>query len=90
MSTVIILIVGLVAVILGVALAYLPLRLLMNSMASKIAAPIREFIARQRDRRKVQRDASDRRDEGRKTPEPSLPAPGTASGPAQHSGSKAP
>jgi len=63
MSTVIILLVALAAVLLGVALAYLPLRLLMNSMASKIAAPIREFIARQRDRRKITRDSTDRRDE---------------------------
>lgn len=63
MSTVIILLVALAAVLLGVALAYLPLRLLMNSMASKIAAPIREFIARQRDRRKIKRDSTDRRDE---------------------------
>jgi len=68
MSTVIILIVGLAAVLLGVALAYLPLRLLMNSMASKIAAPIREFIARQRDRRRAKRDATDRRNEAQKTP----------------------
>lgn len=68
MSTVIILVVVLAAVLLGVAMAYLPLRLLMNSMAAKIAAPIREFIARQRDRRKVQRDSTDRRSEAQKTP----------------------
>lgn len=68
MSTVIILLVGLVAVLLGVALAYLPLRLLMNSMAAKIAAPIREFIARQRDRRKAKRDSTDRRNEAQNTP----------------------
>lgn len=68
MSTVIILLVALAAVFLGVALAYLPLRLMMNSMASKIAAPIREFIARQRDRRKAARDSTDRRNGAPKTP----------------------
>ena len=73
MSTVFILIVGLAAVLLGVALAYLPLRLLMNSMAAKIAAPIREFIARQRDRRKATRDSVDRRTQAQNNSEGSSP-----------------
>lgn len=45
------------AVALGVALAYLPMRLLL----SHIAANVRQFIQRQRDRRRIARETPDRR-----------------------------
>ena len=45
------------AVAFGVALAYLPMRLLVSHMA----ANIREFIQRQCDRRRIARETPDRR-----------------------------
>lgn len=45
------------AVALGVALAYLPMRLLL----SHIAANVKQFIQRQRDRRRIARETPDRR-----------------------------
>ena len=45
------------AVALGVALAYLPMRLLV----SHIAANVKQFIQRQRDRRRIARETPDRR-----------------------------
>ena len=42
-------------------LAYLPMRLLISRMAKNIAAPIRAFIQRQRDRRAMERATPDRR-----------------------------
>jgi hypothetical protein len=45
------------AVGLGIALAYLPLRILLATMARNV----REFIQRQRDRRAIARDTPDRR-----------------------------
>jgi hypothetical protein len=47
--------------ILALALAYLPMRLLVGQMARSIAEPIREFIQRQRDRRARSRETPDRR-----------------------------
>jgi hypothetical protein len=44
-------------VVLALALAYLPMRLLVGQMARNV----REFIQRQRDRRLVQRGTPDRR-----------------------------
>jgi len=49
------------AVALALFLAYLPMRLLLGRMASSIAAPIRAFIQRQRDRRAMERNTPDRR-----------------------------
>ena len=51
----------LLILILALALAYLPMRLLVAQMARGIAAPIREFIQRQRDRRARARETPDRR-----------------------------
>jgi len=56
-SIVITLVVIAAAVALGVALAYLPMRLLV----SHIAANVKQFIQRQRDRRRVSREGPDRR-----------------------------
>lgn len=55
--------IALIALILmlAVALAYLPMRLLVAQMARSVAAPIREFIERQRDRRARARETPDRR-----------------------------
>ena len=47
--------------VLALALAYLPMRLLVGQMARGIAAPIRELIQRQRDRRGRARETPDRR-----------------------------
>lgn len=58
-SVVITLIVIAAAVALGIALAYLPMRLLV----SHIAANVKQFIQRQRDRRSASRDTPDRRKE---------------------------
>jgi len=46
--------------VLALALAYLPMRLLVAQM-SRVVAPIREFIQRQRDRRARARETPDRR-----------------------------
>ena len=56
-SILITLIVIAAAVGLGIALAYLPLRILLATMARNV----REFIQRQRDRRAIARDTPDRR-----------------------------
>jgi hypothetical protein len=45
------------AVALGIALAYLPMRLLLTHIANNV----REFIQRQRDRRRIARETPDRR-----------------------------
>ena len=45
----------------ALALAYLPMRLLVAQMARNIAQPIRELIQRQRDRRARARETPDRR-----------------------------
>ena len=58
-SIVITLVVIAAAVALGIALAYLPMRLLL----SHIARNVREFIQRQRDRRNSVRDTPERRKE---------------------------
>ncbi len=52
------------AVALGVALAYLPMRLLLSHLARNV----REFIQRQRDRRTSSRDTPDRRNEAPQQP----------------------
>jgi flagellar biogenesis protein FliO len=46
-----------VALALSIALAYLPMRLLVGQMARNI----RQFIQRQRDRRRIERGTPDRR-----------------------------
>jgi signal transduction histidine kinase len=45
------------ALVLALALAYFPMRLLMGQMARNV----RQFIQRQRDRRRVSRETPDRR-----------------------------
>jgi uncharacterized membrane-anchored protein YhcB (DUF1043 family) len=58
MSTLIIVVAALaVAVVLGIALAYVPMRLLVSNMAKNV----QQFIQRQRERRTVQRPTPDRR-----------------------------
>ncbi|MDQ6801404.1 MAG: hypothetical protein M3041_11250 [Acidobacteriota bacterium] len=57
----VILVVALAAVVLALGLAYLPMRLLLASMAKRVAQPIRDFIQRQRDRRTLERATPDRR-----------------------------
>jgi hypothetical protein len=59
MSSIVTLLVIAAAVVLGIALAYVPMRLLL----SHIARNVRQFIQRQRDRRRVDRDTPDRRKE---------------------------
>jgi hypothetical protein len=55
------LVVGAVCVAIGLFLAFLPMRLLLYAMAKKVAAPIKAFIQRQRERRTSGRDTPDRR-----------------------------
>jgi hypothetical protein len=61
MSTIEILIIAAAAVLLALGLAYLPMRILLTQMAKRVAAPIRDFIQRQRDRRALERETPDRR-----------------------------
>ncbi len=53
----IVLLIALLAVILAIGLAYVPLRLLLGH----IARNVREFIQRQRERRTIDRATGDRR-----------------------------
>lgn len=57
MSSVVTIAVVLGAIVLGIALAWLPMRILLGTMARNI----RQFIERQRDRRRIARDTPDRR-----------------------------
>lgn len=59
MSSIITLVVIAAAVLLGIALAYVPMRVLMT----QIAKNVRQFIQRQRDRRRIERGTPDRRKE---------------------------
>ena len=61
MSALTIITISAVGVGLALLLAYLPMRLLLARMAKNIAAPIRAFIQRQRDRRALERATPDRR-----------------------------
>ena len=61
MSTIEILVIAAAAVLLALGLAYLPMRILLTQMAKRVAAPIRDFIQRQRDRRALERETPDRR-----------------------------
>lgn len=55
-------IVAALCLVFALALAFLPMRLLMAAMARSIAEPIRKFIARQRQERRVApRKSPDRR-----------------------------
>ena len=56
-SLVVTLVVIAAAVAIGIALAYLPMRLLL----AHIAANVKQFIQRQRDRRQTDRETPDRR-----------------------------
>jgi hypothetical protein len=64
-SVIVILLVIAACVALGIALAYVPMRLIVSHIANNI----KQFIQRQRDRRSVARDTPDRRKEEPK-PEP--------------------
>ena len=61
MSLLVILFIAAAAILLGLLLAYLPMRLLLAQIAKKVAAPIRDFIQRQRDRRTAARETPERR-----------------------------
>lgn len=57
MSLVITILIVFAALVLGLALAYLPMQLVLGQMARNI----RSFIQRQRERRQAHRDTPDRR-----------------------------
>jgi hypothetical protein len=57
MSTVVVLVIIAAALALACALAYLPMRLLLGQMARNV----RQFIERQRERRRLSRETPDRR-----------------------------
>jgi uncharacterized protein YqfA (UPF0365 family) len=61
MSVIVTIIVAAAALTLALLFAYLPMRLVVAQMAKAVAAPIREFIQRQRDRRTLSRGTPDRR-----------------------------
>jgi len=61
MSQLVILIIAASAVFLALAMAYLPMRILLTQIAKRVAEPIRDFIQRQRDRRALARGTPDRR-----------------------------
>ena len=61
MSTIITIIVVAAILLLALAMAYLPMRLLVAQMARSVTVPIRDFIQRQRDRRAQARKSPDRR-----------------------------
>lgn len=61
MSIVATIVVAAAAIVLALLFAYVPMRLLLGQMAKAVAAPIREFIQRQRDRRAMARRTPDRR-----------------------------
>jgi len=61
MSLVLTVVVFAAVLVLALALAYLPMRLLVAQIARNVAAPIRDFIQRQRDRRERERATPDRR-----------------------------
>ncbi len=61
MSRLVTLFIAAAAVLLALFLAYLPMRILVTQMAKAVAAPIREFMQRQRDRRALARTTPDRR-----------------------------
>ncbi len=61
MTTLATILVILAALGLGLLLAFLPMKVLMAAIARNVTEPIRQFIERQRERRKVARDTPDRR-----------------------------
>lgn len=61
MSLLVILVIAAAAILLALVLAYLPMRLLLAQIAKQVAAPIRDFIQRQRDRRMAARETPERR-----------------------------
>lgn len=52
---------GILALVLALALAFVPLRLMMYAIAKGTAARVREFIKRQTERRTAPRESTDRR-----------------------------
>jgi hypothetical protein len=62
MSTIVVLVVALLGVAIAVALAFGSLHVVLRFIASQVITPVREFIARQRERRNAARpDHVDRR-----------------------------
>lgn len=70
MSLIVILVIAAAAIVLALGLAYLPMRLLLEQIAKNVTAPIRELIARQRDRRQSDRPGTDRRKQAPDSPQP--------------------
>lgn len=70
MSLIVILIIAAAAILLALGLAYLPMRILLAQIAKNVTAPIRELIARQRDRRQSERKGTDRRKQAPDVPQP--------------------
>ena len=64
MSSVVTILVIAAAVLLGIALAYVPMRLLLSQIAKNVV----QLIQRQRDRRRIARDTPDRRKEQETVP----------------------
>lgn len=60
-STLAVLLVALATMVAAIALAYLPLRAITYVIGRNIVAPIRNYIERQRERRRARRETPDRR-----------------------------
>lgn len=60
-STLLIALFGILAVVLAVALAFVPMRLMLYAIAKNAQTKVRQFIERQRERRSVPRSTPDRR-----------------------------
>lgn len=49
------------AVLLGIMLAYVPLRLALNTISRQLTGTVRELVKRRADRRRVRRSSPERR-----------------------------
>lgn len=61
MSAIAIGLISVAALALALFLAFVPLRLMLDFMAKRVAEPIREFMKRRKERRSVKRETNDRR-----------------------------
>ncbi|HXI14211.1 MAG TPA: hypothetical protein VNM92_16435 [Thermoanaerobaculia bacterium] len=64
--------VAVIAIVAAIALAFVPLKLMVDGIARNITEPIKRFIERQRERRSSSRDLPDRRKRDTEPPTPSV------------------
>lgn len=61
MSTIAVTLIAVAAIFVAIALAFIPLKLVVAFIGRNIAGPIKRFIERQRERRASRREGVDRR-----------------------------